>query len=65
MTQQSPYAIALDLLREWDDGNSHAFDNYAARYPDASHEVIDLVADCLILDALALPGSRPAAAAHG
>jgi hypothetical protein len=64
MLQRSANSAALDFLSEWDEGQTPSvkdYKDYLATCTGDAGEMLDLVADCVIFEALAYPGQFGAA----
>ncbi len=61
MPQQNANSVALDFLKEWDEGRQPQLTDYLATHPADADDILESVADCLIFEALARP-PRPSAA---
>ena len=55
MPQRSPHAAALDFLQEWEEGNTPVLADYLACCTGDDREMLEIVADCVILEGLAFP----------
>jgi hypothetical protein len=55
MKSKNPTGAVLDFLTEWEEGNSPALEDFIASDSHETTDLLDLVADCVIFDALAHP----------
>jgi hypothetical protein len=61
MLQRTPNSAALDFLSEWDECQTPSvkdYKDYLATCMGDAGEMLDLVADCIIFEALASPGKQ-------